>query len=54
MWAAGSSPCCLDAGTYALEFEFLTGTDVRIDLVRFDDGVAADCMAWGALKALYR
>jgi hypothetical protein len=53
--AAGSSPCCIEAGDYTLRIEMISGSRTRVDVARFDDGTTpVQTVRWGTLKALYR
>ena len=55
VWAAGSGPLALAAGSYAIRIEHVEGAHALVDLVRFTwDDTPARRTTLGRVKALYR
>ena len=54
MWAAGSAPLCLEAGTYLVHIEMTSGTRVRIDQLRLRrNETAVAPSSWSHIRSLY-
>ena len=54
MWAAGSAPLCLEAGTYLMRIELIAGSRVRLDCLRLRrEQTAVAEGSWSLIRSLY-